>query len=169
MTKTLPRLDLSRPGGLTGWHAGVLAVQQALGFSGSVRSAYEAVDGELPEHHREFHANHLHFLPLTTLDARGRPWVSLLAPSGGRSDAGWVASPTYRELTVACEVAEADPLLVKASETEPFLVAGLGIELETRRRNKFAGEAVAMLDDRHLTMHIRIDEALGNVRLALHY
>lgn len=147
-----------------GWHAGELAIQQRLGFAPAVRMAWEVISDELPPEHRTFHSTRLHFLPLTTLDHEGRPWVSILAPTDGMPDTGWVTSPSRRELTVRCRLSEGDPIKENIVEAGDFLVAGLGVELSTRRRNKFAGAAVAIVEEDELSMHIRVDEALGNVR-----
>jgi hypothetical protein len=133
---------------LTNWHPGEHGVQRKLGYADSIRDRWNAVENAMREQHRIFHTSNLPFIPLTTLDAQGRPWASIVA--GATGEIGFVQSPDAQTLIVNARLWNGEPLLdtVRAWPTavdgetvnlERFLIAGLGIEFPTRRRNKFAG------------------------------
>lgn len=128
---------------LNGWHKGECAIQQKLGFYGAVSQSWTQIEGEIPEQHRVFYSMSLPFIPVTTLDSRGRPWSSILSDSGG--EIGWVSSETYDQLTMRVKVWDGDPLKANAeyyaknTNGSQMLIAGIGVEFSTRRRNKFAG------------------------------
>jgi predicted pyridoxine 5'-phosphate oxidase superfamily flavin-nucleotide-binding protein len=133
---------------LKNWHPGEREVQRKLGYADAVRDRWTAVENAMREQHRIFHTSNLPFIPLTTIDAQGRPWASILA--GATGEIGFVKSPDARTLLVNAKLWTGEPLLntVKAwlmpvngekVNPERFLAAGLGIEFPTRRRNKFAG------------------------------
>lgn len=125
--------------GLAGWHRGERAIQQKIGVDGPMRQAYTWIDAEMPEQHREFHTTRLPFLPVTTLDESGRPWTSILA--GPTGELGFITSPSYTELRMNIKVWDGDPFFenTKSFGKKKVLIAGIGIELSTRRRNKLAG------------------------------
>ncbi|KAJ2973955.1 hypothetical protein NQ176_g6312 [Zarea fungicola] len=133
---------------LHGWHDGEIIVQQKLGYREAVAQAWRVTESSMREQHRIFHTSNLHFVPLTTSDGDGRPWASLLA--GSRGEIGFIKSPDSNTLLVQARLWEGDPLLEtlrawldpdtrRAAHAERFLIAGVGIEFSTRRRNKFAG------------------------------
>ena len=133
---------------LHGWHPGELSIQRKLGFADAVKDRWAAVRNFMPEQHRIFHTSNLPFIPTTTLDEDGRPWASIVAGPNGAF--GFVQSPDDRTLSVYARIWDGDPLLDTVSSwtsakhqrdaiTGRSLIAGLGIEFSTRRRNKFAG------------------------------
>ncbi|KAF7305798.1 putative PNPOx domain-containing protein [Mycena chlorophos] len=151
---------------LNGWHRGEDAIHLKLGTYGdyAVDQMYRHVDGELPEEHAEFHSTRLSFLPVTTLDSEGRPWGSVLAAKGGKR--GFVRATRYSTLSVDAELWDGDPLLENAEmfgKTKEMLVAGIGVELSTRRRNKFAG-TISSLERNGTSMSLDfvVNEAIGN-------
>lgn len=91
----------------------------------------------------EIHASpaHVVLLKLTlfvvgTLDDRGRPWASILT-----GEPGFIRPLSQNHLAVVTEVSNGDPILENLSHGHTVidgerLIAGLGIDLTNRRRNK---------------------------------
>lgn len=155
---------------LQGWHPGEVAIQRQLGFEDAVRDSWQVVSKNMPPQHRIFHTSNLNFIPVTTIDKYGRPWASIMAGPGG--EIGFVQSPSPRELTITARLWDGDPLLDTASSWENSqsinpkqrqLIAGLGIELSTRRRNKFAGKIknIRPLINSIFRFDVNVNEALG--------
>jgi predicted pyridoxine 5'-phosphate oxidase superfamily flavin-nucleotide-binding protein len=114
------------------FHAGERQVQERLGVRDRIETfARRVVRDHMPEDHREFYAQ-LPFVLIGSVDDRGRPWASLVA---GRP--GFMASPDPRTLEIAARPPFGDPLngTLKAGAE----VGLLGIELESRRRNRLTG------------------------------
>ncbi|TFK42775.1 hypothetical protein BDQ12DRAFT_624061 [Crucibulum laeve] len=146
---------------LKGWHPGEVAVQAIMHLPARVSIA--AVVNKLPEQHRLFHTTRLHFLPVTTLDAEGRPWASVLTSRHG--DSNFITSPSDTSLEIEAHIWEGDPIsqnLYGTKAKSDALISGIGIEVATRRRNKFAGfVANWSLDDRELSLKLSVTQALG--------
>ena len=115
-----------------------------------------------------FHTSNIPFIPVTILDESGRPWGSVFAGKGG--EIGFVKSSDESSMAIDLVSWEGDPLLrgLKGQKDEEgrVLMAGIGIELLTRRRNKFAGwiESSSIgsnSTDVHLNMHV--SQAIGFV------
>jgi hypothetical protein len=157
---------------LNGWHKGERAIQQKLGFHGAVSQSWTQIAGEMPEQHRRFHSMSLPFIPVTTLDSMGRPWSSILAGSGG--EIGWVSSETYDQLSMRVKVWDGDPLKANAEyyatstdgSQKKMLIAGIGVEFSTRRRNKFAGWVKAIEEQGALfDICTSVNQAIGYVNI----
>ena len=126
----------------------------------------------MPEQHRVFYSASLPFIPVTTLDSIGRPWSSILSGPGG--EIGWVSSETHDQLTMRVNVWDGDPLkanvecYVKTTggPKRKMLIAGIGVEFSTRRRNKFAG-SVKVIKERGALYDIcvTVNQAIGLVRI----
>lgn len=157
---------------LHAWHPGEVAVQRRLGFADAVSHRWRNITNYMPEQHRLFHTHNLHFIPITTIDAHGRPWASIVA--GPTGDIGFVKSPNHQALSITARLWDGDPLGDTAAAwiareppdvdaSERFLTAGLGIEFSTRRRNKFAGriEDVSQAGNSCIQFDINVNEALG--------
>jgi len=148
---------------LQGWHPGEVAIQRRLNYAKPMKKAYTSVENYLPDQHRLFH-NILPWVPITTLDDKGRPWSSLVAGEGGQ--AGFIRSPSYDELDMQLSLWPGDPL---ARNLESFgnrlktYVAGLGTEFETRRRNKFAGwiTEAKKVDEKKIRLSMQVNQAIG--------
>ena len=119
--------------GVQGWHPGELAIHGKLDTDGSMTMAWRYIDPCIPEQHRQFHTTRLPFVPITTLDAEGRPWVSIIAGGDGRP--GFIESPAEQLLTVRARTWDGDPFEDNVSswadshgddDEYPFLVAGIG-------------------------------------------
>ncbi|KAJ6786109.1 hypothetical protein PWT90_02465 [Aphanocladium album] len=158
---------------LHGWHTGEAIIQQKLGYREAVSGSWRVTENFMREQHRIFHTSNLHFLPITTLDKDGRPWAGFAAGSNG--NIGFVTSPDKNTLKLNVKLWDTDPL-VDTFETwldpaqrcdappERFLIAGVGIEFSTRRRNKFAGRIKSVRKAAHMRYEVVlfVDEALGN-------
>jgi len=162
---------------LQGWHPGEVSVQQRYGFADAVRNSWRVTKNFMREQHRVFHTSNLPFIPITTFDDRGRLWGSIVA--GATGEIGFVTSPNTKTLIMNARLWNlwaGDPLLDTirmwtesksrhASTPERFLMAGLGIELSTRRRNKFAGRirGIESRSDLDFRFDLEVQEALGYV------
>lgn len=157
---------------LQGWHPGELLVQQKLGYDQAVSERWRLTENFMREQHRIFHSSNLHFIPITTIDSQGRPWASIL--SGATGEIGFVTCPDPNTMLVSIRLWEGDPMLEtlrdwmnpkkrRAASAERFLVAGVGIEYTTRRRNKFAGsiKVVKQLSELDYEVTLYVNEALG--------
>ncbi|KAA1474670.1 hypothetical protein DENSPDRAFT_860449 [Dentipellis sp. KUC8613] len=160
-------------GGLQGWHPGERSIQSKLDYSGTMSMAWTWISEDMPEQHRVFYNRNLPFLPLTTLDAEGRPWGSIIAGKQGKP--GFIRSPMETTLDIDLRTWVGDPWEenVEAWKAEGgkradprFLVAGIGVELSTRRRNKLAGWATNIRqvgeDTNDYNVRLRVNEAIGN-------
>ncbi|KAI0317623.1 hypothetical protein OF83DRAFT_1058353 [Amylostereum chailletii] len=154
---------------LKGWHPGELAIQRKLAFDGPMSMVWTSIDACMPEQHRTFHTRNLPFIPVTTLDARGRPWGSILAGQDGAP--GFVQSPNEQELRIRARVWEGEPLVEnlerwmgEGPQRSKFLTAGIGIEFTTRRRNKFAGwvKDARKVEEGVFELSLHVNQALGN-------
>jgi hypothetical protein len=130
------------------WHHGELAIQQKLGVASAVADSWSWHQGSIPTDQRVFHTSKLSFLPLTTLEPgdKQKPWVSLVTPPNNGGN--FVSSPDEHTLVVDIAARAGDPIIENTrgagegsadGDDDMHLVAGIGIELATRRRNKFAG------------------------------
>lgn len=134
------------------FHPGERAVQERIG----VRDRAEAIGrrvirDHLPEQHRAFYAQ-LPFVVLGAVDDQGWPWATLLA-----GNPGFTQSPDPRSLSLDTFLPPDDPAMAALRKGAP--VGGLGIELPTRRRNRFS----ATVEDRGPTrLSLTIDQAFGN-------
>lgn len=136
------------------FHEGEQAVQQRIGVREQVeRMGRNMIRDELPEQLRLF----FELLPLLvvgSLDLQGRPWASLLA-----GPPGFVSSPTPGLLRIEATPALGDPLAASLIAGRPLGV--LGIQLETRRRNRANGHIVER-DEGSFTLGI--EQAFGNCK-----
>lgn len=134
------------------FHQGEQAVQARLGVRDRVEGiGRRVIRDHLPEQHRQFYAM-LPFLLVGSVDAQGRPWASILA-----GPPGFVSSPDPRQLAIAARPPFGDPL-------NKTLVAGgkvgvLGLQPETRRRNRLSGRLEAVTAD---GFAIAVDQTFGN-------
>ena len=117
------------------FHAGERAVQERLGVrERSERSGRRMIRDFMPEQHRDFFAL-LPFVLVGSLDVHGRPWASLLS-----GPPGFVTSPHPRSLIIGTSPLADDPLTDNLRVGAPLGL--LGIELETRRRNRENGRVL---------------------------
>ena len=134
------------------FHAGEQQVQERLGVRDKIETfARRVVRDYMPDQHREFYAQ-LPFVLIGTVDDRGRPWASLVAKRPG-----FMTNPDPRTLDVAARPLFGDPL--NATLKTGADVGLLGIEPETRRRNRLTGRIDSVRSDGFV---VAIGQAFGN-------
>jgi len=114
------------------WHAGELTLQKAVGVAERMDDlGRRAIRDFMLDQHRAFFAK-LPFAVLGAVDTDGNPWATLLA-----NQPGFMQSPTPYRLSIAAKPYADDPA---ASGLDDGAAVGLlGIELQTRRRNRMNG------------------------------
>ncbi|UEP29924.1 MULTISPECIES: pyridoxamine 5'-phosphate oxidase family protein [unclassified Burkholderia] len=134
------------------FHAGELAVQQRAGVTEAAGAAgRRGIRRFMPEQHRAFFAQ-LPFFVLGGVDAHGQPWAALRVGMPG-----FVTAPDARTLHIDGDALPGDPL---AGAWQPGVpLGGLGIEFDTRRRNRVNG-VVRAVDGGALT--IAVEQSFGN-------
>ena len=136
------------------FHAGEQAVQARV--SSALRQRMAEMGGQvlrdqMPDQHRQFFAQ-LPFVFAGSVDAGGQPWATALV-----GERGFLQAPDARHLTVR-------------SQPLPFNPAGqgfqvgqsiglLGLEFESRRRNRLNGRVVQQLPD---GFQIEVEQSFGN-------
>jgi predicted pyridoxine 5'-phosphate oxidase superfamily flavin-nucleotide-binding protein len=134
------------------FHEGEQAAQDRVGVRAKIDAfARRVVHDHMPERHREFYGR-LPFVLVATVDDRGRPWASLVSGSPG-----FMATPDPRTLEIRARPLPGDPL--NATLVPGADVGILGIELETRRRNRLSGQIEAVRPDGFV---IAVRQAFGN-------
>lgn len=136
----------------TVFHQGEEQAQDRFGL----RARLAATGGKMirdfmPEQHRDFFRQ-LPFLVVGSLDKNARPWASILA---GRP--GFLSTPDPRLLQVAARPGYGDPLADNLKPGAPLGI--LGIQPETRRRNRMNGR-VTLLGDQGF--QVAVDQSFGN-------
>ncbi|TAX71223.1 flavin-nucleotide-binding protein [Rhizobium leguminosarum] len=134
------------------WHEGELAIQRSVGV-------VERMDGPgrnfvrkaMPEQHRAFFPM-LPFVVLGAVDARGDVWATVRAERPG-----FMASPEPEILEVGLPCDPADP--ADAGMEDGDAIAMLGIQLETRRRNRLNG-VIRRTDAKGFD--VRVGQSFGN-------
>jgi uncharacterized protein len=134
------------------FHPGEQAIQSRLG----VRQQIEAqgrrmIRNHLPEQHRQFFAQ-LPYIIVGSVDPTGSPWASLLV-----GQPGFLTTPNANTLNVNSQLQHGDPL---ATILAPDIEIGiLGIELQTRRRNRLNGVVTAVEPD---GFQVEVKQSFGN-------
>lgn len=140
------------------FHDGEREVQTRAGVREEIeRRSGKAIRDFMPDQHRAFFAM-LPFLVVGSVDAGYRPWASILV---GRP--GFVQSADPRMLRIDARPAFGDPLGANLAVGAPLGL--LGIQPETRRRNRANGRITA-LDERGFTL--RIAQSFGNCPQYIH-
>ena len=117
------------------FHAGERATQERAGVRERIeRGGRRMIRDYMPEEHRLFFEQ-LPFVLVGSLDAASRPWASLL-----RGEPGFVTSPNPRSLIIDAAASAGDPLRENLRAGAPLGL--LGIQLETRRRNRANGRVI---------------------------
>lgn len=113
------------------FHEGERAAQARAGVGDMAERVGSFIRDHLPEQHRAFHTS-LPFLVVSGADAAGKVWVTLVEGANG-----FATSPDPRRINLDTLLASADPMAEAfASGTD---IGVLGIDLATRRRNRFSG------------------------------
>ena len=134
------------------FHAGEVAMQRIAGSELRMREiGPRVIRDHMPDQHREFFEQ-LPTLLLGSVDAQQRPWASMLAGLPG-----FIETPDAQTLHVAALPRIDDPLRAQLRVGMPLGL--LGIEPQTRRRNRLNGTLVAVGDD---GFTLRVDQSFGN-------
>lgn len=143
---------LSPQNTLSPFHEGELQAQTRMGVAEKAGSfGPRLIRDHLVDQHRAFYAQ-LPFLLLGTVDEAGRPWASMVTGAPG-----FLATPDDTTLQIAANPLPGDPL----NETlrDGADVGVLGIQLETRRRNRMTGR-VRDRSDAHICLAVH--QSFGN-------
>jgi predicted pyridoxine 5'-phosphate oxidase superfamily flavin-nucleotide-binding protein len=117
------------------FHAGEQAMQARAGVRARTeRVGRKFIRDAMPDEHREFFAT-LPFVVVGALDDRQRPWASVLVGTPG-----FMRSPDPRTLRIDARPLRGDPIGRGLLAGAP--VGLLGIQPETRRRNRMNGTVV---------------------------
>jgi hypothetical protein len=134
------------------FHAGERGVQTRLGIRDRVEGiGRRFIRDYLPEQHRAFFAM-LPFLLIGSVDRLGRPWASILA-----GPTGFISSPDPRRLVISARPPFGDPL--SDSLSTGAQVGLLGLQPETRRRNRVTGRVSARTAQ---GFEIEVGQTFGN-------
>ena len=134
------------------FHAGEQALQARVGSRTRLAEVGPKVIRDyMPDQHRLFFSE-LPMLFVGSLDAGGRPWASILA-----GQPGFVSSPDPHTLVVRARPLAHDPLAETLAVGMP--VGLLGIQLETRRRNRMNGTVTELRPDRFT---VAVGQSFGN-------
>ncbi|NEK37173.1 pyridoxamine 5'-phosphate oxidase family protein [Rhizobium leguminosarum] len=145
-------LEQKRQDATSPWHKGELAMQRSVGVA-------ERMDGPgrnfvrkaMPEQHRAFFPM-LPFVVLGAVDAKGDVWATVRAERPG-----FMVSPEPEILDVHLPRDAADP--ADAGMEDGDAIGMLGIQLETRRRNRLNG--VIRRTDAG-AFQVRVGQSFGN-------
>ncbi|WP_299044147.1 pyridoxamine 5'-phosphate oxidase family protein [uncultured Tateyamaria sp.] len=144
------------PDAASPFHAGEIKAQRRAGKPDVPTWASGFIRPFMPDQHRAFFEQ-LPFLVLAGADADGWPWATLLDGPDG-----FVQSPDPGTLTVSAAPDDQDPLAdAFAAGTD---IGMLGIELETRRRNRMNG----YLRRRGAGLVIEVSQSFGNCPQYIH-
>ena len=134
------------------FHPGEQQMQQRAGVAARfAKPGAVGIRSAMPDQHRDFFA----LLPLLFIGSRdnsGQPWASVLTGTPG-----FATSPDARTLRINARPIAGDPLGENLGVGRDLGL--LGIQLETRRRNRMNG-AVTALDDAGFT--VSVDQSFGN-------
>ncbi len=134
------------------FHAGELAAQERAGVLSVAESVgRRGIRDYMPDQHREFYAQ-LPFMVIGGVDAEGQPWSTLRV-----GEPGFVSSPDARTLRIAGGTLPGDPLV--GTWQSGAMMGGLGIQLETRRRNRINGIVTAIDGD---ALTLTVGQSFGN-------
>ncbi|MGZ5873248.1 MAG: pyridoxamine 5'-phosphate oxidase family protein [Bradyrhizobium sp.] len=135
------------------FHRGEQAIQRRLGVRGKIEDfGRRGIRDLMPEQHRQFFAQLPIFL-IGSADEQQRPWASLLV-----GEPGFIHSPHPKLLRIAAVPSADDPFASSLRDGAP--IGGLGIEFETRRRNRVNGKVA--VDGGGDGFVIRVDQSFGN-------
>lgn len=134
------------------FHSGEQAIQTRLGVRDRMeRFGQQVIRDYLPQEHRDFYQQ-LPYVLAGHADSNGWPWASMLF-----NQPTLMVSPHPEVLDINTKPVIGDPLLNSLSEG--LRIGLLGIELETRRRNRISAHIDKISDT---GISLGIDQAFGN-------
>ncbi len=134
------------------FHSGEIEIQQRLGIHDKMdKIGRRVIRDHLIDQHRDFYRE-LPYLLVGASDEDGRPWVSFLT-----GEPGFLSSPDPHSLVASSTLHPSDPL---ATALVPGTNVGiLGIQTETRRRNRMTGIIAKAEPDK---LSISVKQSFGN-------
>jgi predicted pyridoxine 5'-phosphate oxidase superfamily flavin-nucleotide-binding protein len=136
------------------FHHGELEVQDRVGVKDKVaRFGQRMIQPFMDDDHREFFEE-LPFVFVGSLDGSGQPWASIIWDLPG-----FATAPDPTTLVLGGNVAAGDPLLGNHAVGSPIGI--LGLELDTRRRNRANGVVTASATDGK-AFTLRVQQSFGN-------
>ena len=133
------------------WHPGETALQERVGVRQRMAEVGpRVIRSFMPDQHRAFYQQ-LPFLVLGSVDATGAAWATILEGAPG-----FVSAPTPTRLDIAARLPVGDP--AGAGLGDGAAVGLLGIELNTRRRNRVNGEVELTPQG----LRVSVDQSFGN-------
>ncbi|WP_043615237.1 pyridoxamine 5'-phosphate oxidase family protein [Ensifer sp. ZNC0028] len=134
------------------WHEGELAIQRSLGVAERMdATGRNFVRSFMPEQHQQFFPM-LPFAMFGAVDANGDVWATMRA-----ADPGFMQAPDAWNLDIRLPRDPDDP--ADAGMDDAHSIGMLGIQLETRRRNRLNG-AIQRDGDDGFTLRVR--QSFGN-------
>lgn len=134
------------------FHSGEIELQRKLGVAERMDMfGRRVIRDHMPEQHRDFFEQ-LPFLVAGTVDAAGDVWATLLA-----GEPGFAHSPDPRRLTITLPSDTSDPAM--SGQVAGGAIGILGIELNTRRRNRMNGAMASIGED---GFSIAVEHSFGN-------
>nr|WP_314529880.1 pyridoxamine 5'-phosphate oxidase family protein [uncultured Pseudomonas sp.] len=122
------------------WHAGERQIQEAVGVADRMAVVGpKVIRDHLPEQHRDFYPL-LPYLILGAVDEQGLPWATMIEGAPG-----FAHSPDPQTLQIDSLPSATDP--ARNALREGAAVGLLGIDLNTRRRNRMNGRVGALDHD----------------------
>ncbi|WP_248749146.1 pyridoxamine 5'-phosphate oxidase family protein [Pseudomonas sp. MWU15-20650] len=122
------------------WHAGERQLQESAGAAERMAMiGPKVIRDHLPEQHRDFYPL-LPYLVLGVVDAHGIPWATMIEGAPG-----FAHSPDPQTLQIDSLPSASDP--ARAALHTGAAVGVLGIDLNTRRRNRMNGRIGALDHD----------------------
>ncbi|MBD2229975.1 pyridoxamine 5'-phosphate oxidase family protein [Phormidium tenue] len=134
------------------FHAGELAIQTRLGVQERLdRQGRRIIRDYLPDQHRDFFAQ-LSYVLVGTVASDSQPWASVLV-----GEPRFITSPDRDTLHIAAQPLFGDPL--HTTLTVGADIGLLGIELNTRRRNRLNGTITAIQPE---GFTVAVGQSFGN-------
>lgn len=134
------------------FHRGEQKIQQRMGVRDKMeRFGRQVIRDHMPEQHREFYSQ-LPFIFVGHTDSKGWPWASILF-----NQPGFISSADNQHLNINTLPVSGDPLSVSLNTGNRL--GFLGIELETRRRNRLSTHIIQCSDK---GIELTVDQAFGN-------
>ena len=138
------------------FHKGELQAQAKAGVGDVAKWAGGFIRDYLPEQHRAFHTS-LPFLVVAGGDENGQTWITLFDGPDG-----FTSSPDPRKINLNKKLDTSDPLAMSfANGTD---IGVLGIELASRRRNRFSGHVTQDASGYTINIH----QTFGNCPQYIH-
>lgn len=136
----------------TPWHEGELTIQRHAGVLDRMAVVGPRnIRHHLIQQHREFYPL-LPFIVVGAVDPHGEAWATLLA---GRP--GFITSPDDKTLRIDARIGPSDPAAPGLEDGDA--IGMLGMQLETRRRNRVNGTVRRSSADR---FDVAVEDSFGN-------